>query len=88
MPGDYLPDDLKTLWQELSTHPLRMSYEELNGEAARLRAGLRRRSIIGFAAALIVIVAFAASFFAFPNRLQRLGSVLTVLGTAYLLVQL
>jgi hypothetical protein len=87
MPGDYLPDDLKSLWQELGTNPVRISLDELQREAEKLKKGLRRRSFISLGAGLIVIVAFSVCFFVFPNILQRLGSGLTVAGTAYIIVQ-
>ena len=37
MPGDYLPDDLKNLWQELSTNPVPVSIDGLRGEMGKLR---------------------------------------------------
>jgi hypothetical protein len=88
MPGDYLPDDLKILWQELSTNPLRISVDELQREAGKLKKGLHRRSFIGLGAALIVIVAFSAFFFAFTDIFQRIGSALTVAGAVYVVIQL
>lgn len=88
MPGDYLPDDLKTLWQELGTGPVQISPEELQREMGKLQKGLRRRSLIGLGSAFIVIAAFSAFFFFFPNRLQRIGSALTVMGTTYVIIQL
>ena len=88
MAGDYLPDDLKILWKELSTNPLQIAPDQLRKEAEKLEKGLRRRSIIGGGAAWIVIAAWTLFFFIFPNRLQRIGSVLTVLGCGYMLVQL
>lgn len=88
MTGDYLPDDLKRLWQELSTSPLQLSPEQLRQEVEKLQKGLRRRLVIGGGAALSVIAAWTLYFFLFPNRLQRIGSVLTALGAGYTIVQL
>jgi hypothetical protein len=88
MPGDYLPDDLKILWKELSTNPLQLSLEQLRTEMEKLQKGLRRRFVIGGGAALSVIAAWTLYFFLFPNRLQRIGSVLTALGAGYTIVQL
>jgi Mg2+/citrate symporter len=88
MPGDYLPDDLKLLWKELSASPLQISLDQLRKEAEMLRKGLRRRSFLGGGAAWVVIAAFVAFIFVFPNPFQRIGSVLTVAGAAYMLVQL
>jgi hypothetical protein len=88
MPGDYLPDELKILWKELSTNPLQLSPDQLRREMEKLQKGLRKRFVIGVGATLFLIAGFALFFFLFPNRLQRIGSVLTVLGTGYMLVQL
>jgi hypothetical protein len=78
MPGDYLPDDLKNLWQELSTNPVPVSIDGLRGEMGKLRKGLRRRFAIGGGVALLIAVNWALFFFIFPNFLQRIGSVMTV----------
>ena len=88
MAGDYLPGDLKTLWKELSTNPLHLSPDQLRKEMEKLRKGLRRRFFIGGGAALSAIAAWTLYFFLFPNRLQRIGSVLTALGAGYTIVQL
>jgi hypothetical protein len=88
MQSDYLPDDLKILWKEMEMNPAVFSPDQLRKEADKLRAGLRRRSIIGGGAAWIVIAGFMAFFFVFPNALERIGSALTVLGAAYMVVQL
>ena len=88
MAGDYLPNDLKRLWKELNTSPLQLSSEQLRWEMEELQKGLRKRSVLGTGASLFVIIAFTVSLFLFSNALQRVGSILTVLGTGYLLVQL
>jgi len=88
MRSDYLPDDLKALWKEMEMNPSVFSPDQLRKEADKLRAGLRRRSIIGGGAAWIVLAAFVAVFFFFPSTLGRIGSALTVLGAGYMLVQL
>jgi hypothetical protein len=88
MASDYLPDDLKILWKELSTNPRQISPYQLRKEAEKLRTGLRRRSVVGGGAALLVFVAFTLFFFVFPNALQRVGSILTVAGAGYIVVQL
>jgi hypothetical protein len=88
MPGDYLPDDLKTLWAELDTNPVQLPPEKLRREARKVQNGVHRRFVIGGGAALIVMVGFTCFFFIFPNWIQRIGSALTVLGAGYMMVQL
>ena len=88
MSGDYLPDELKILWKELSTNPLQLSPGQLRREMEKLQKGLRRRLVIGVGLTLFGIAVFALFFFLFPNRWQRIGSVLTILGTGYMLIQL
>jgi hypothetical protein len=88
MAGDYLSNHLKDLWQELSADPVRFTLEDLHRDEEKLRKRVGRRSVVGGGAALIVAVLFAVSFFVFPNLVQRIGSVLTVLGAGYLIIQL
>jgi hypothetical protein len=88
MAGDYLPNDLKILWKELNTNPRQISPEQLRKEAEKLRTEVRRRSVIGGGAALFVIAGFTLSFCLFQNALQRIGSLLTVAGAGYMVVQL
>ena len=88
MAGDYLPNDLKVLWQELATNPVQLTLDDLRKEEGKLRKGIRKRSVVGGGLALIGIVLWAVFFFAVPNVLQRIGSVLTVVGFGYLLIQI
>jgi hypothetical protein len=88
MAGDYLPDDLKVLWQELTTNPVQLTLDDLRKEEGKLRKGIRKRSVVGGGAALVTAVLWAVFFFVFPNVLQRIGSVLTVLGAGYGIIQL
>jgi hypothetical protein len=88
MAGDYLPNDLKVLWQELTTNPVQLTLDDLRKEEGKLRKGIRKRSVVGGGAALIAGIIFAVYFFVFPNVLQRIGSVLTVVGAGFLFIQL
>jgi hypothetical protein len=69
-------------------NPVGFTPGELRRDEEKLRRRVRRRSLVGGGAAWLVIVSATAWFFVFPNLLQRIGSVLTVVGVAYLLIQL
>jgi hypothetical protein len=86
--ADYLPDDLRRLWNELNANPALFSRDELEQEASRLQRGLRRRTAIGGAAALIVGVSWGIFFFLCPNLLWRIGCVLTIAAAAYIIGQI
>ena len=87
MPGDCLPEDLQVLWKEMSMSPLTFSPPQLRAELEKLNEGKRRKSIVFLAAMGTLIVSFASFFFLFPNTLARTGSVLSVFGLVYWLVQ-
>lgn len=87
MRSDYLPEDLKNIWQELETNSIQLSPEKIRNETALLRKGVGRRSVAGGAIGLFLIACFSLFFFIFPNWLQRAGSVLTVAGVVFLVVQ-
>jgi hypothetical protein len=88
MAGDYLPNDLKVFCQELTTNPVQLTLDDLRKEEGKLRKGIRKRSVMGGGVALIAGGFWAVLFFVFPNVLQRIGSVLTVVGAGFLLIQL
>jgi Mg2+/citrate symporter len=84
---DCLPEDLKSIWEELDTNPVQLSPDQLRRETTKLQKGLRRRSVMGVGVCSFLIAGCTIFFFLFQNRLQRIGSVLTVAGAAYLLAQ-
>jgi hypothetical protein len=86
--GDYLTGSLENLWKELSANPHQISPDQLRKESEKLQTGLRKRSIIGGGAAFIVIAGWTIFFFVFHNTLMRIGSILTVAGAAYEVIQL
>ena len=88
MPGDSSPNDLGRLWKELRTSPLQISPDQLRKQAGKLQKRVRRSAIVGGAAGLIVIAAFLIFFLEARNNLQRIGCVLTILGSGLILGQL
>jgi hypothetical protein len=49
---------------------------------------VRRRNVKGYSASFVVMAAFTWYFFILSNTIQRVGSLLTVLGAGYLVYQL
>ena len=88
MPSDYSPNELSRLWKELRTNPLQISPDQLQKQSEKLQKRVRLSAIVGGAAGLIVIAAFLIFFLEARNDLQRIGCVLTVLGSGLLLGQL
>jgi hypothetical protein len=87
MRSDYLPDDLKTLWQELATNPVQISPVELRREARRLGSGVRLRNSFVVVVCSLIITAY--TFFAFRSStaFERIGAILSVAGTINVIVQ-
>jgi hypothetical protein len=77
MPGNQSPDDKEAA-----------SIGALRRDAEKLRKSVHRRSVVGLGVTWAVVAAFSLIFFLFPNVWQRIGSALTVVGTAYMCIQL
>jgi hypothetical protein len=87
MRSDYLPDDLKKLWKELASNPVQVSADDLRNESRRLRTGLRFRNWFVVGICCIIITAYSLFLFRSNTALERIGSVLSIAGTANVIVQ-
>lgn len=87
MRSDYLPDDLKRLWRELAATPVQVSPDDLRREALRLHSGVRLRNWFVVIVCGFIIAAYG--FFCLRSRtaLERIGSVLSIVGAANMIVQ-
>jgi hypothetical protein len=87
MPSDYLPEDLKRVWRELASNPVEVSPDELRREARKLRSSVRLRNSIVVGVCCVIVAAYG--LFAFLSRtiLERIGSLLSIAGTANVIVQ-
>jgi hypothetical protein len=88
MTDETRPDDAKKLWQNQPLEGMTVSLEEVRERIETLGKKVRRRNLIGGSACLIVLMSSACFFVIFPNAIQRIGSVLTVIGAGYLMYQL
>jgi len=88
MTDETRPDDARNLWQSQPLEGATMSLEGVRERIETLAKKVWRRNLIGGSACLIVLLAFACFFVIFPNAIQRIGSVLTIIGAGYLMYQL
>jgi len=88
MPCDELPDDLNILWKECEMDRPAFTPNQLRAEADRLRAKRRRNYLVLSVAFSSAVASYVFSFFYFHNTLTRVGSTLSVLVCAYLVVHL
>lgn len=64
-----------------------MLQEDLRRKIDLFEMRIRGRNFIGYAACLIVVAGFGYFYFIFPNPIQRVGAVLTILGAGYFVYQ-
>jgi hypothetical protein len=69
-------------------NPVPVSPDELRAEVRKLERGLSRRLVVGGGAALIVVVGFVVDFFVFRGALERIGSIMTIVGAGCLIGQI
>lgn len=86
--ADGRENDIRTLWQGQPAEPLDTKREDIAHRAQGLQDSIRRRNVLEYAAALLVIAAFGAYIWLFPGLLTRLGAGLVIAGTVYVVVQL
>jgi hypothetical protein len=87
MRSDYLPDDLKKIWQELAANPVPVTADELRRESRKLRIGLSVRNWFVVVVCCFIVAAYGLFFFASKTALERIGSVLSIAGAANVIVQ-
>lgn len=75
-------------WQQSSGEPSRFTPEQLRGRISKFERTIGRRNLVEYIAAALVIVLFAYYAWVFPVLLLRIGCVLLILGTAYVVYQL
>ena len=81
-------DDPMKIWQEQPVEGKVISMEEIRRRAGKFEKRIDRRNLREYAGAAIVTVVFSFAFFKFHDLLTRVGSVLCVAGTAYVVAQL
>jgi hypothetical protein len=87
MRSDYLPDDLKKLWKELASNPVRVSADDLRNESRKLRTGLGLRNWFVAGVCCTIIAGYGFFFVFSKTALERIGSVLSIAGAVNVIVQ-
>ena len=87
MRSDYLPGDLKRLWQELASDPVTVTPDALRSESRRLRSGVRLRNSFVVVICSFVMAAYGVFLFKSTTLLERIGCVLSLAGAANVIVQ-
>ncbi|HEX4825360.1 MAG TPA: hypothetical protein VFV19_13740 [Candidatus Polarisedimenticolaceae bacterium] len=81
-------DRIQNLWQQQSSESFRMSPEEIRRRVKGMEKNLRVKTCVGIAACALVVVGAIWWLTIFEDRLQQVGSLLTIAGVAYLAWQL
>jgi hypothetical protein len=80
--------DVKAVWQSQSTEDTTMSLDEIRGKIGQLEKKLRKRDLKAVIGALIVMAGFTRNLFIHTTLIEEIGSVLTLIGAAYIAYQL
>jgi H+/Cl- antiporter ClcA len=81
-------EDLKAFWKQQNAEPIQMTTEQIQLRAASFQRAVRRRNLAEYIACAIVILAFSAYIWIFPNRLMMLGSLMEILATLFVAYRL
>lgn len=81
-------DDLKNLWKSQQVEPAHISLDELQKKAKKLEKRIRWRNLVEYAASALVIVCFGIYLWKFPYPIARLGCVLVIAGTLFVVYTL
>ena len=81
-------DDLRDFWQNQNVPPFRMSSDEIKKGIDQLDRCFRRGTTASYTCAFLAIAGTILWLFAFPNLIQRIGSILTALGAGYIIYQI
>ncbi len=83
MINDSASEDLRSLWQNQTSDPIKLTPEILDRKIRGLQSGILRRNVIEYCAVAFVVVAFSYYEWRFPTLLLRIGSGLVIAGSLY-----
>jgi hypothetical protein len=82
------PNDMRSLWQDQRTEPVKMSLDEIRKKAQKFQHRIRWRNLREYSAAVFVVGIFGFYIWHFHNLFHRIGSGLVIAGTLYVVSQL
>ena len=88
MANDSQPDDVVTLWQAQGSDGFRMSTEDIRRRIETLNRKMRRRNFDMYLMCSVLIVFFIGWMFVGMSSLQKVGTVLSIIGVSYLAWQI
>jgi hypothetical protein len=77
-------NEAQALWQGQSTEKITMTPQEIRNRIERLARKTRRQSYGGYAVCLLVVISCFWWLTLFDDRLQQIGSLLTIAGIAFM----
>jgi hypothetical protein len=80
--------DLKAFWKQQNTESVQMTAEQIRLKATAFQRSVWRRNLLEYFACAVVIFAFSAYIWIFPNRLMKLGSLIEVVAALFVAYRL
>ena len=87
MSPDSTTDALKQAWRQQPTSGPTITLADLKKGAGRFQFGIGIRNLIEYAAAVVVVISYSQMLLKFQEPLVKIGCVLTVIATLYVVVQ-
>jgi len=78
--------DIKAIWAAQTVPPDLVTLDQIRAKADKFQSAVRRRNLREYAAALIVVAAFASYIWISPNTLIRSGSLLIIAATVFIVL--
>jgi hypothetical protein len=80
--------DVKAIWGAQAVEPNLVSIEQIRAKADKFQSAVRRRNRIEYVAGVLVVAGFGWYIWIFRTPLMRLGSLLIIAGTLFIMAWL
>jgi hypothetical protein len=78
--------DVRVIWGAQTVEPNLVTVEQIRVNANKFQSAVQRRNRVEYAAAVLVVAGFGSYLWIFPTPLMRLGSLLIIAGTIFIVV--